>query len=145
MVNLEKWEEIEYTDIRADDLIKMIREDGIRTFIYKSMAVSFDEQHNWWVMDGKWYASAEEDYGYARTFYRRKPKPFDFPTSFGSIIQVTKSIDPESVGHRTIRGNGYFVLNQSGMWRNESGEGYNVSELLKFFAGFKVISKGVEG
>jgi hypothetical protein len=149
MVNLQKWDFISFNDIKEGDEIKVITTGNRKNYTTKTVTRATVVSRGW----NAWYGSDDfritsdpetKSEGFTVEIYRRKPKPFNFPTSFGSIIQVSKSIDPESVGHRAIRGNGYFVLNQSGMWRNESGEGFNVPELLKFFTGFKVISKGVE-
>jgi hypothetical protein len=149
MLNPKKWDYIAYGDIKAGDKIKVITTGKTPNLATKTVTTatvgcaSFDA----WYVDNIRITSdpSNKDSHFMVEIYRRKPKtkPFDFPKNFGAIIQVAKSIDPESVGHRTIRGNGYFVLCQSGMWRNETGEGFNVNELVKFFTGFTLVSTGV--
>lgn len=136
MVNLNKWEEIEYEDIRVDDLIRLVRTDGIRKFEYTSKAESYDDHHKWWVMEGNWYATGgDDDPGWTKTIYR-KVKPFKAPQGLGAVVTV-KYEDGSTLTY--VR-----VDHDTECWRDTSGYWFIDDEELQGLTGQTVLSEGVD-
>lgn len=136
MTDAVQWEEIEFADIRADDLIRLVREDGIRKFEYTSKAVVYEDDHKWWAMDGAWYATGgEDDLGWTKTFYR-KVKPFEVPQGLGAVVRAKNDI-----GEITFL---VTVDRDKDHWREVNGNGYYSDlELLAEFTGHVTLSEGV--
>lgn len=138
MVNLDKWEEIAYGDIKRNDLIRCIIvqgnviddvrgkvdwHDGIG--VYNDLGVRF-------ITSPEMFKPKS---GGQRTIYRRKPKPFTFPTNTTAIIRGQR------VGHDSVTV--FFVKLHSG-WHHESGSIYSKDEIEMYFRNFEVVYKGVK-
>lgn len=89
MVNLDKWEEISFGEIKRHDLVRCIVKQGNITKDIRGIVNSYDSRgvRN---IDGILFALDPAKLrvvkGRTRTIYRRKPKPFEFPTNTGAVI-----------------------------------------------------------
>lgn len=138
MVNLDKWEEIEYGKIKRHDLIRCITVQGDATNdacgivdrydslgVYNKVGVNF-------VVDPYYFEPAG---GGHRTIYRRKPEPFVFPIKRLAIIKGQR------IGHDEVFIN--FVKTDS-RWYHQSGSDYKEASIRSFFHNFEVIFEGID-
>lgn len=92
MVNLEKWEEISYSEIKAGDTIRVITKQGP---VINDTRGKADTHWNGWASgNGVKFLSHPDNFepakGGFRTIYRRKPKakPFELPENIGAVLKV---------------------------------------------------------
>jgi hypothetical protein len=88
MVNLDKWEKIEYDDIKqGDKLLKIVEhKDGTRTRV---TGVAAREGYLGWASKDLW-SLVQVNPPFAGTVYRRKPKPYKLPTGLGATVQAIR-------------------------------------------------------
>lgn len=93
MVNLDKWEEVQYADIKKGDKVRVITKQGSVTNDTTGKA-DHSAYSGWASSDGVVFLSNPERFkpivGGVRTIYRRKPKPFTLPTGLGAVIEAMK-------------------------------------------------------
>lgn len=95
MVNLEKWEEIDFKDISEGDEIRVITTQGVVVNDTKGVAHHLDSWFDaWYSEDGVKFLSGPDRFhpisGGYRTIYRRKPKRdviHTFPQNLGAVIE----------------------------------------------------------
>ena len=139
MVNLDKWEEIPYSHIKRNDLIRCITVQGDVISDTRGIVESYDSRGVWnskgitFLSDPKRFNPAP---GGHRTIYRRKAKPFDFPENVGAVIKGT---------HKETENTYTYVFNGDD-W-NVVGSALLTSETAFLRAHYKdlvVISEGVK-
>jgi hypothetical protein len=87
MVNLDKWEEVTYADLKIGDKVRRINkhDDGtvldIRGTIHSERFGVLQSKDN--------FALVRNTYSFATELYRRKPKPYSLPTELGAIVSGT--------------------------------------------------------
>ena len=148
MVNLDKWEKIEFDDIRRGDLIRKIVTD--------KNGVHFDargEAHRpRQSFDGsaeRWLSSDENGWIVARrrltsttatqALYRRKPKALDIPENIGAVLVGYKKRADGLEGTKEL-----FVRLVNKRWVSQrDGFGYSTSYLKELYNIGAVLSEGV--
>jgi hypothetical protein len=135
MVNLDKWEKIECTDLKIGDKIRRINkhDDGTVADIkgtIKSVSFGVFRSKNS-------FALVRPTYAYPVELYRRKPKPFVFPTTPLTIIEGTPC--------NTAGGTRRYMRTEAGSWRSTDSGGLAFEEALRSnFKDWKVIYEGIE-
>lgn len=142
MVNLDKWEEISYEDIKIGDKLRIITIQG--DVVNESRATAgYETPYSGWYADNhvKFLTRPSEFKplpGGFRTIYRRKAKPFQLPTGLGAVVEATKN---DKFSERTR-----FVFadpnDKECSWVAD-GSWHDPDDMLKRYKDFVVISKGV--
>lgn len=101
MVNLDKWEEIEYADIKQGDKVRIITKQGKLINDVRCVA-SFVGRSGWNSPDHILFLISPDDFmplaGGSRKIYRRKPKRkviTTFPENLGAVIEGINRINSE--------------------------------------------------
>lgn len=136
MVNLEKWEEIEYDAIeKGDKILRIVKhKDGTAT---TAKGVADIKYSSGWSTPDRFTLVRDGDYPFGATMelYRRKPKPFELPTEFGTIITAF----PDSR---------YDDKRKWLVWDGEDWTGgsscFRPAEVLSQFTDHRVERKGIE-
>lgn len=132
MVNLDKWEKVEFKDLKNGDKIKRVTKnpDGTKavvTGVLDHRGVTGD-----WLSRDK-FRLADENY--CTKLYRRKPKRFEFPTNHYAVIECT----PRWGGKGVRR----FVRLPLGWTSPDRAQAFE-DALLANFTDHKVIQAGIE-
>lgn len=141
MVNLDKWEEINYEDVRVGDKLRVITQQGNVTNDTKGIAHSYVTYHGWRSVDGVTFLSSAGRFnpipGGSRTIYRRKTKekPFVFPENFGEIISVTGRVSGRRYNFINI-GRGRYL-------RDDSLASHGKDRLVDNYKDFKLEREGL--
>ena len=140
MVNLDKWEEIDYGKIKRHDLIRCITVQGDVVNDTRGVVNSYDclGVRN---KKGVKFVVAPEHFkpipGGSRKIYRRKAKEFVFPTKTLAIIEGTYRWGSEKPRR--------YVLTEQAGWRSAiTGEAAVKVALQGNFKDWKVISEGID-
>lgn len=95
MVNLAKWEEVDFFDIKLNDEIKYVQINGLKTTVIRGKVVfrlhRSDATGTLRIEDGHHqHDLSRRDFGKPEgtTLYRRKAKTFELPTEFGAIVSA---------------------------------------------------------
>lgn len=137
MVNLEKWEEVGFFEVKKGDKVKSVHTYADGTKIVREGRVDHVSVLGSWVSkDEKVLVVTQrscEDWGATRTIYRRKPKPFVFPEMAGSIIAGTNKVS---------RGRFDFILSE-GSWVKINNRlcdsPYTEDQLRHYYTDFEVV------
>jgi len=139
MVNLDKWEEITYDDIKKGDKIRSIVTQGNVVNDTKGIAETHSSWGGWYSKDQVKLLTHPEGFhpagGGGRTIYRRKPKPFVFPEGLGAVVEAT-----HRSGHKYL-----FVHSDPSDIHNSwtrGGDWHSESEILDRFTNPVILSKG---
>lgn len=141
MVNLDKWEEINYEDVRAGDKIRVITTQGSVISDTKGVAFAFFSYRGWISQDDVTLLSSPYRFkpigGGYRTIYRRKHKvtAFTFPGRFGEVISGVGRVSGERSGFVHI-GRGRYL-------REGTNVEANVQHLVTYYRDFKLVREGV--
>ncbi len=139
MVNLEKWEEIEFEDVREGDIIKAVVWSDTEDFKTKSVCESKIGVHAKWG-GGFWAGnlsilSGQMTPEFKRTIYRKKLKVvFTFPQNMGAVIEAEG---------RTFGSKKRFVWD--GHDWTDGIVTFGREELKNGYKNFVVLSEGVNG
>jgi hypothetical protein len=141
LVNLDKWEEIEFADIRAGDFIRVITVGKRCDFEAVTDARGTVTGQTWgddWSCNGINLAKKPGSKGpdFLDTFYRRKPKPFVFPENAGAVIKATHK-ETESTYTYVWTGEDWTVFGSSLL-------SSDTDFLRKNYKDFVLISEGVK-
>lgn len=94
MVNLEKWDEVEHSEVKVGDLLKIVWtkefRDHKRTEVHKAKVTRIDGD-DFYLSNGTCWSDGKPHKGTTCDLYRRKPKAFEFPTGVGAIIEADGS------------------------------------------------------
>lgn len=137
MVNLDKWEEVEFFDVKPGDTVKTVHTHADGTVaIRKGKIHHISPVGNWVSKDDKMLVVTQracETWGATREIYRRKAKPFVFPETAGSIIGGTNKVS---------RGRFDFILSE-GSWvkinNRLSDSPYTEDQLRHYYTDFEVV------
>lgn len=131
MVNLDKWEEVEFDDLKLGDKVKRItlNEDGTKAVITGKIKYR----------DGDMFLSENRfklvDIVYFHKIYRRKPKPFELPTNLFAVVEGTYRWAQTSKPDK-------FTLLTTG-WYTENGTRAFPDALIANYVDHKIIFEGV--
>jgi hypothetical protein len=143
LVNLDKWEEIGYSDIRKGDRIRVVTQQGNVINDTKGIAHSYVKYHGWQSIDCVTFLSTPDRFkpigGGYRTIYRRKAKekPFIFPKETGAVISAKGKL----TGHRFN-----FILsgNQGYVKEHDRDMFYRSSFYLEqYYEDFRLVQAGI--
>ena len=134
MVNLEKWEEVRFEDLKKGDTVKRITLNSDDTkvtvegvIIYKSQYLgTWNTRDNFRLVDKNHRPNSTR-------IYRRKVAPFRFPASYGAMISA------KWTHGRVVK----FIRTVEGTWISLStGMAYTVEELRAKAEDFAVDRQG---
>lgn len=133
MVNLDKWEKVEFKDLKKGDKIKRVTKnpDGTKAVVTGILG-SFSDSTGIWMSPDKFRLV---DPRYCTQLYRRKPKPFKLPTNNYAVIECT----PKWGGKEVRR----FVLLPTGWTSPTNGRAFE-DAILANFTGHRVIQPGID-
>lgn len=141
MVNLDKWEEINYEDVRAGDKIRVITTQGSVISDTKGVAFAFFSYRGWISQDDVTFLSSPDRFkpigGGYRTIYRRKAKekPFIFPGKFGEVVSGVGKISGKQYNFVNI-GRGRYL-------RDDSLASHGPDILPNYYTDFKLVREGL--
>lgn len=137
MVNLDKWEEIEHKDVKVGDDLKIIWTNETPTLttreIHKGIVSNFDSDGDFW-LNGTCWEDEKCDVGEHTIIYRRKAKPFVFPTKRMTIIKGQR------IGHDDV----FINFVKMDVWYRQSGAIYTEETIRKYFHNFEIIFEGID-
>jgi hypothetical protein len=137
MVNLDKWDEVEYGKIKRNDLIRCITVRGNAVSDVRGVVDGYDV-HGVYNNNGIRFVSDPAIFrpssaGDNRTIYRRKGKPFVLPTELGAIVSGVPAgaVDRE------------WSVFDGRDW-SSSNRAYLPSEMVDHFADLRLEREGIE-
>jgi len=140
MVNLNKWEKIEKSEIKEGDILKVVANGTAEEYTSRSVAKSKVGVTS--AYGGSWLAGDLElvigdlASNFTEDVYRRKVKEsevvFEFPDNLGAVIEGTK---------KTYGTKKRFV--KTGIGWNYDGLNYRLDQLQAVYKNFVVLSDGV--
>lgn len=141
-VDLDKWEEITFEDVKKGDKIRVIVTQGEVVSDTKAVADYLAGYSGWYARGDVNFLSSPGKFspipGGSRKIYRRKPKPFELPTGLGAVVEATRN---DKFSERTR-----FVFadpnDKECSWVAD-GSWHDPDDMLKRYKDFVVISKGV--
>lgn len=139
MVNLEKWEEVKFGDVKFNDKLKIVlvkksTDTLTTTEVYKGKVTSVDHPY-FWINGGCGWEDKPSARNTTTTIYRRKPEPFAFPHNLGAVIEGKPK-------HTSGSARRYVRL--AGRWVQSDGSVAFEDALTANFENWTVLSKGVE-
>jgi hypothetical protein len=146
MVNLDKWEKVEHTDVKVGDRLKVVvvtkgLSPAETTEVYKGKVTLVSRPlisaYDIYLSDGSvWENVANDDE--ECTVYRRKAKPFKLPTELGAIISGRRN--SRYFGTDTER---VFLVFDGGDW-STADNAHNPSTIEDTFTDLRVERKGIK-
>jgi hypothetical protein len=136
MVNLKKWEEIRFEDIRMNDTLKRItvNSDGTTATVV-GVAIYKSDYLGTWTTQGSFRLVDKNSHPNSTKIYRRKAPLFEFPKAHGSVIHAKWTYG------RAVQ----FILDIDGNWISlNTGMSYTVQELREKAGDFTVARTGVK-
>lgn len=143
MVNLDKWEKVEHTDVKVGDRLKITvvtkaLSPAETTEVYKGKVTLISRPgssgYDIYLSDGSvWENVADDDE--ECTIYRRKnvAKPFKLPTELGAVIS----------GRRTGHSEREWMVFDGGDW-SSAHNAHNPSTIEYHFTDLRVERKGIK-
>lgn len=132
MVNLEKWEKVEFADLKKGDKVKevIVTADGTKVESTGTLVAvdSLRAQSSYGWTLAKRHAAFNDE-----TIYRRKPKPFKLPTTMAAVVS---GLHKESEERDTLVWDGRY-------W-NSSISAFSTDALNRQYSDFQLVRKGIK-